>query len=186
MPRELAVVLHVRAYGDSDAIISLFTRAHGRVAIFARGYKSPKKGSTPLRPTYEVSLELGRRAGSDLFTAQAIDLINPHLALSEQLVPLAAATVVLEDCRELFEEGDAEPAAFDLLCEALTQLEREPSLVVLAGFESRLLELIGYRDDTVGAPPGASLAGFTHRGQVLERVSGRRLKARAFLVEVCR
>jgi DNA repair protein RecO (recombination protein O) len=183
--RDTAVVLHVRAYGDRDAIVSLLTRRHGRVTIFARGQRGEKRNANPpFCPAYELSLELRRRVGSELHVASAIDLVNPHLGLGERLDAFAGASVLLEDCRELLAEGDADEAVYTLLCAALGALEkgrRSPAAVV-RDFEQALIGELGYEQPEEADGEAA----FDQHTQLFERLLGRRLKARAFFLEVAK
>ena len=39
---EPAYVLHTRAFRETSMIVEAFSRAHGRVAVVARGAKSPR------------------------------------------------------------------------------------------------------------------------------------------------
>jgi len=177
--RDEAVVLHVRPYADSDAIVTLFTHAQGKAAMFMRGLRSAKRKHS-LRPMYELSLELHKRPGSDLFVPQALDVVRPHLRLSEDLVRLAAASAVLEAYRDLFHEGDADAKAYQGLVEALAMLESEPALTTLTRVLERLAAHIGYE-----APRGAGLlADARAQTEALEQVCGHRLTAHRFFLEV--
>jgi DNA repair protein RecO len=177
--RDEAVVLHVRAYGDSDAIVALFARAHGKVSVFMRGLRSAKRKES-LRPLYEIALELRARAGSELYTAGALDVVRPHLRLSEELVRLAAANAVLEAYRDLFHDGDADAGAYALLIETLSSLERDPPFATLARCAERLAAHIGY------ASPRAvgTLADFRALVDELEHICGHTLAAHRFFLDV--
>ena len=178
-PQEDAVVLHVRAYGDSDAIVTLFAAAHGKVSVFMRGLRSAKRKQS-LRPLYELRLELHKKPGSDLFTAQALDIVKPHLRLSEELVRLAAANALLEAFRDLFHEGDADANAYALLVETLAALETQPTLPTLAGAIDRLAAHIGYE-----APRASgTLADLRRVIDELEHICGHTLTAHRFFLEV--
>lgn len=178
-PRDEAVVLHVRPYGDSDAIVTLFAQLHGKVALYMRGLRSAKRKQS-LRPMYELSLELHRRPGSELFVPQALDVVRPHLRLSEDLVRLAAANAVLEAYRDLFHEGDPDANAYVLLVETLQMLESEPPREILASALERLAAHVGYE-----APRGQStLADVRAQVVALEQVCGRTLTAHRFFLEV--
>ncbi len=177
--RDEAVVLHVRPYGESDAIVALFARAHGRISLFARGVRSAKRKRTaPLQPAYVISLELARKPNAELYTARAVDVLRRHEPLSHDLTRLAAAHVLLEDCRELFHEGDADAAVYEQLRAALAALETDPPLEVVNGFEHGLIDALGYGGQTES---GAGIALFRRRTQSFEQLRGRHLPAREFL-----
>lgn len=178
-PRDEAVVLHVRPYGDSDAIVTLFAQLHGKVALYMRGLRSTKR-KFALRPMYELALELHKRPGSDLYVPQALDVVRPHLRLSEDLVRLAAANAVLEAYRDLFHDGDPDASAYALLIETLQTLESAAPLPTLASTLERLAAHVGYE-----APRGASsLADVRGQVETLEHVCGRTLTAHRFFLDV--
>ena len=178
-PRDAAVVLHVRSYGDSDGIVTLFTLLQGRAGVFMRGLRSHKRKQT-LQPLYEIALELHKRPGSELFVAQALDIVKPHLRLSEELVRLAAASAWLEAYRDLFHDGDADAAAYALLVETLDTLEREPPRVTLSRALEQLAAQVGYE-----APSGqASVREVRSQVTALEQVCGHTLSAHRFFLEV--
>jgi DNA repair protein RecO len=179
-----AVVLHTRAYAEVDAIVALFARAHGRLAVYGRGVRSPKRqNAPPLAPLYEVRLELFKKGQGDLYSARAVDLVNAHASLQTDLVRLSAANVVLELVREMFHEGQHDEAVYDALRGTLSDLEHEPPLAVLDAFEPSLLSALGYAQEARGDDP---LARFKQRTAIFSRVRGRELPARAFLLTMLR
>ncbi len=178
--RQRAVILQVRAYAETDAIVTLFSERLGKVAFYARHTRGPKRKET-LQPFYEIALELRRRIGSQLFTAQAIDISDTHLVLHDKLEQLAGGSCVLEAYRDLFHDGDADAEAFTLLLTTLKALESEPALSVLARFAPTLLAHVGYERP---AKQAQTLAEFRQVVEQLEQVAGHRLHAHRFFLEV--
>lgn len=177
-----AIVLHLRAYGDVDGIVSLFCRAHGRVAVYARGVRSAKRqNAPPFQPLYEVRLELDRKQGSELYSARAVDLMNPHAALQTDLGRLAAANVVLELAREMYQEGQSDPLVFEQISHTLTELEQREPFEVLDDFEHGLLAALGYQQEESGDDARAR---FHERTRIFTKLRGKELPARAFLRSV--
>jgi DNA repair protein RecO len=182
--KDEAIVLHARAYGDADAIVSLFAKVHGRVAVYGRGVRSAKRqNAPPLLPLYEVRLELDRKQGSDLYSARAVDLVNPHAVLQTDLVRLGAANCVLELAREMFQEGQTDELVFERLRVTLTELERGVAIDVLDDFEHELLAALGYQQEEAGDDARAR---FHERTRIFTRLHGRELPARAFFRDVLR
>jgi len=173
------VVLHVRAYGDSDAIVTLFTELQGKASLFMRGLRSAKRKQS-LQAMYEIALELHRRPGSELFVPQALDVVKPHLRLSEDLVRLAAAGAWLEAYRDLFHEGDADASAYALLVETLDVLEHEPPRVTLSSALEQLAAHVGYQ----ALSHDGSLRAVRAQVDALEHICGHTLAAHRFFLEV--
>jgi len=145
LQRTEAIVLSRRDYGEADRILTLYTRAEGKLGAIAKGVRriaSRKAGHLELFTHAELLLARGRNL--DVVT-QAVTL-DPFRALREDLVRMAYACHVAELLDRAVGEGEPSPGTFDLLRDALTGLchAADPSLVVRA-FDLRLLGLLGYR-----------------------------------------
>jgi DNA repair protein RecO (recombination protein O) len=137
---EPALVLHVRPYRETSAIVSLLTAGHGRVPVVARGVRGSKRGNV-LQPFNRLQVSWTGR--SSLFTLTGCDLVR-HAWLSGNA--LAAGFYVLELVSRLLPEHESMPRVFAGACVALEHLEggETPTDVVLRTFEKLLLEELGY------------------------------------------
>jgi len=136
---EPALVLHVRPYRESSAIVSLLTPHYGRVAVVARGARG-KRGSA-IQPFNRIRASWqGRGSLGTLVGAESAG----HLWL--QGSALAAGFYVLELISRLVGERESAPRIYAGACWALECLhDREPEVeVVLRQFEQLLLEELGY------------------------------------------
>lgn len=180
LARQQAVVLQVRPYGDHDAVVPMFAAQHGRVTCFFRGLrKTKKRDQLTLRPGFVLSLELERRPGSDLYIAQALDVLDTNLALSNDLGRLLALNLVVEAYRDAFAEGQNDENAFGLLTATLSALHNTPAHDVVRSFCNELLELLGY-GETIHTSSASDLRFLQMQ---LERVVGRELSAFRFFLE---
>lgn len=153
MNRQQAVVLQVRAYGDHDAVVPMFTSDSGRVTCFFRGLRKPKKrNQLSLRPGFVLSLELEKRPGSDLLSASTIDVLDTHLKLANDLPRLLALNLVLEAVRDGYADGQSDPEGFALLVATLRALGTHPVDAVVPHFCQSLLQLLGYETAHHSAP----------------------------------
>jgi DNA repair protein RecO (recombination protein O) len=179
MSRDEAVVLHARPYGDHDAVVSLFSRDHGRVSVFARGARAQKKKGSMLVPPHVVTLELSRRPSTELFSARAVEIETPHARLSTDLLRVSAANVLLEDCRELFADGEGDRVVYEALKASLDALESASVLDVITAFEGALSRALG-----MGDVSGEPRIVFAQRTRIFSSLRGRDLPARAFFVSM--
>jgi len=137
-----AYVLHSRSFRETSLIVEAFTREHGRVAVVARGAKSPRSRwrnvLQPFRP-----LLLGWNQKSDLGTLTAVDQVASPPALQGQA--LYCGIYLNELLMRLLHRGDPHPEVFERYRHVLSGLASEaPPQTLLRLFEKHLLEAIGY------------------------------------------
>lgn len=191
---EPALVLHVRPYRETSAIVSLLTAGHGRIAAVARGARGGRRGSV-LQPFNQVRVGFTGRGG--LLTLTASELTR-HAWLAGDA--LACAFYVAEVVSRVLTEHDSHPRLFAATCVTLECLQQgdPPPDVALRRFERLLLEELGYgldfrqdadsgdpiepdRDYLLYADSGfvATAAGRGYRGSVLAEIDADRYESRA-------
>ncbi len=149
-----AVLLRAADYGESDRVVTLFTRERGKVTAFARAArKSRKRFGGSLEPFCRLRVELSepRRGAEGLLSLDASMLVESFGRLTESLPKMAVAGYACELCRELLPAHEPFADAFDLLVDLFRTLDEvgpersvDPARAMLA-FELRLLELVGHR-----------------------------------------
>ncbi|HVK78294.1 MAG TPA: DNA repair protein RecO [Kofleriaceae bacterium] len=139
------VVLRTTAVGESDLVVMLYTRAHGRVSAIARGARSSRRRFGGALGMLIVSDHvLGRRLrGGELWSLERAIAIHDRSALAADPIALGHASYALELVRELTPEETPDPAILDLVIELWDALATGPSPRALRGFELRLCELLG-------------------------------------------
>lgn len=136
---EPALVLHVRPYRESSAIVNLLTLYHGRVAVVARGTRT-RRGN-PLQPFNRIRASWqGRGSLATLIGAEP----DAHLWLQGDA--LTAGFYVLELIDRLVRERESVPRVYAGACWTLDRLrDGQPAPeIVLRQFEHLLLEELGY------------------------------------------
>lgn len=141
----LGVVLRVTPVGESDLVVQLFTRDHGRVSAFARGARrSRKRFGGGLEPLVLLAIDLGRRRrGAELWSLDAIEAREDHRALASDPIVLGHAAYGLELVRELAPPEVPEPALLALVVALWRALADGPSPAVLRAFELALCRVLG-------------------------------------------
>ena len=162
---EPGYVLNARAYGDTSLLLEIFTRAHGRVGLVAKGARGPKSRTRallqPLQPlllSWYESGELGTLTGAEA-QAAPVTLVGERVFFAWYLNELLL---------HLLQRHDAHPSLFDCYATALSQLAGDEAEAALRVFEKHLLAETGYGlhldtdlradalyryDDEVGAVP---------------------------------
>jgi DNA repair protein RecO (recombination protein O) len=141
-----AIILATTDHGESDRLITVLTRASGKLKGIAKGARrSQKRFVHSFEPLSLVALKYRESRSSSLVWVEACKLLNPHLVLREDLQRWGYAALLCESIKEMVPEGAKQEKVFALLVEALGRLGEEKdalNVVVLALF--RLLDELGY------------------------------------------
>jgi DNA repair protein RecO (recombination protein O) len=142
-----AIVLKKVAYGDSDLIVTLFSRDLGRISGFARSARVSKRR---FQGAFEIGsvigIEYSEKAGSELVTITGAHALRPIGGAMKSLVRIHAMTVAIELALSFLQERQAAPEKYDLLCEFLIDLsEADPSLWDILAFKFKWLSHSGFR-----------------------------------------
>jgi DNA repair protein RecO (recombination protein O) len=145
--RTAAIVIGSFPLGESDRVVSFFSRDFGRlrgVAKAARRIRSRFGGSLELFTLGQlVFFDTGR---SDLVRIDHFDVTHPFAAVREDLDTLGEAAWVVEIVARTTGERDRQPALYGLLVRALQAMERAtPPGRVAVCFGVRCLDVLGHR-----------------------------------------
>lgn len=118
----LAVVLGGVDHGDSDRVMTLLTRARGKLGAFAAGARrSKRRFAGALEPFTLLEVRLLERRGELLFL-ESCRIVDAHAGLREDLGRIGHAGHAAELCRELCREREAHEGLFDDLVRYLSAL----------------------------------------------------------------
>jgi DNA repair protein RecO (recombination protein O) len=140
-----AIILRRVDQGEADRLITVLTPERGKIRVVAKGARkitSRKAGHIELFARTTLMLAKGRQF--DVIT-QA-DLIDPHLALREDMQRGAIAHYVCDLIERFSQEDHEDRALYALLADALVWLTTASDIVLMARYvEMRLLVQAGYR-----------------------------------------
>jgi DNA repair protein RecO (recombination protein O) len=169
-----AVVLRSIRLGEADRVLHLYTEAHGRVGVVAKGVrKTMSRFGARLEPLSHVELVLHRGRG-ELQTVTAAQLVRSHREAREDYYRFSVGMIGAEAMLRLFSEEEANPRAFTALTRFLDLLDGTPHLAdrptldpLGLAFQLKLLWLAGYLPHVSGcAECGAgpeTLVGYSTR-----------------------
>lgn len=139
-----ALVIRSREYGESDRLLTLFSREHGKIQAVAKGVRKPKSR---------------QRAGAQLFTyadyllhqGKTLDTVNqaspkesfPHLWMDLEKSLAATAMAELLDLATI--PGQSYPELFTLTFSSFFLLEQYEPALVQSAYTLKLLAYLGYR-----------------------------------------
>ena len=143
--RTEAVILKRSDIGEADRLLTIYSPAHGKLRVTAKGARKPqsrKSGHVELFTHAQLLIAKGRNL--DIVTQAQI--IEPFLALRENLERTAYAFYLAELVDQFTEEQLENPPVFDLLLDALRWVGESGDLWLTARFvELHLLSLFGYQ-----------------------------------------
>ncbi len=142
-----AVILNSHDFGESDRIISFYTRGHGRMSGIAKGARrSRKRFVGNLDVLSHITLIFFRSGKSDLVRVEDAALIEGFAGLKSGIERLSEACYLLELVSEMTAEGQAMPSVFEMLLEFIGMLDAGgETSVIMRAFEAKLLSVLGYR-----------------------------------------
>lgn len=140
-----AFVLRVVDYGESDRVVTLFSRERGKVSAFARGARaSRRRFGGALEPFTLLAAEVKGRAGSDLLTLETVAVTRGFGAIRGDLARIACAGYAAELARELVRDHEPHDELFELLLAYLGALDAGPARpTALRAYELGALRAVG-------------------------------------------
>ncbi len=142
-----AVVIGGFPLGESDRVVTFFSRQHGKIRGVA-------KAARRMRSRFAGALELGTlgtlvffdTGRSDLVRVDHFDVVRPFARVRDDLGRLGHAAWILECIGRLTADRDPHPVVYGLLVRALASLEGgAPAGRVAVAFGLRCIEALGYR-----------------------------------------
>ncbi len=122
-----AVVLRSIRYGEADRIVHLYSATRGKIGAIAKGSRRPKsRFGGRLEPFFRLDLVLyeGR---SDLLTVTGASTVEGHARLRSDGAALLAAGRACDTLLRLFDSGEPNQPAYNLLVNYLGLLDSEPA-----------------------------------------------------------
>ncbi len=133
-------VLHARDYRDTSQLVDIFTQAHGRVRLVARGSRSHKKNSVRLSPFCKAYFSWTGRG--ELKTLTDCEPVVNYQLKGEFLI---SGFYINELLWHLLLPEDSHPRLYHHYSESLIALDSKADLeALLRSFELSLLEEVGY------------------------------------------
>ncbi|MGQ9560998.1 MAG: DNA repair protein RecO [Candidatus Oleimicrobiaceae bacterium] len=143
-----AVILRSRRQGETTKILTLYTKAFGKMSVVAKGARSTKSrfwGS--LEPPNQVHVVFYRKETRELQFLSQVDIVDSFPRLRAELGRTALAFIVCEWVLRAEVNEAPQPALFALLVETLRSLDRaERGLKnVVRSFQVHFLEQHGVK-----------------------------------------
>ncbi len=142
-----AVVIGRMALGESDRLVTFYTREFGKVRGVAKAARRPRsRFGSALEPFTQGQLLFFETERSDLARVDAFDIVSSFQAVGEDLERFALGAWVVECLGRLSADRDPSPALYGLLLRTLRALEgrARPARAAFC-FALRAVDLLGHR-----------------------------------------
>ncbi len=141
-----AIVLRTIDYGESDQIVTFYTREYGKIKGIAKGARrSKKRFVNALEPFSCSEINFSRRNPDHLDFIDGCDVFSHFPEIRANLEKTLAASYLIELMDQFTPEHKKSEASFELLYDFLVLLGKRPlSDALLRFFELRLLRIAGY------------------------------------------
>lgn len=139
-----AIVLRRLNFGETDRIVTLYSKERGKISAIAKGSRKPVSrlaGATEMLTHARFALATGKNL--DVITQAEVKDSFPHIR--GDLNRTAHAAYIVEIVDKLVEEHEPNPDLFDLLLSALYLMERpnDPEKITHM-FELQAMKILGY------------------------------------------
>ena len=141
-----ALVLRAYKLGETSKVVTLLSRAHGKLRAVARGARNPRsRYQSSLELLSEVRVSLYGRQGADLFRLGACELLHSAFPLASRDLESSLAVSYFADLIDAFvPEGAADDAVYRLALAVLHAAEARQPLALLSRYlEAWTLRLHG-------------------------------------------
>lgn len=121
--RSEAVVLKSIPYGETSLIVTLFTRARGRISVIAKGARVPgSRFGASLQPLTYSEIVFYYKPGRGVQTLSESSIVEPLLRFQRDVRKLSVGVRVVELVAALLHEEEENPLLFNLLLQVLHYL----------------------------------------------------------------
>ncbi len=145
--RAEGIILRRHDLGETDRILTIYTRDYGKVRAVAKGVRKPasrKAGHVELFMRSDLLMSKGRT----LDVVNQVEMVEAFLPLREDLVRASYAAHFVELLDAFTEDADESRPLYKLLHDGLRWITTTSDLQRTARlYELRLLDLAGYRPE---------------------------------------
>jgi DNA repair protein RecO (recombination protein O) len=137
------IIIRTTDYGETNKIITLYTREWGKIGVMARGAKKPKSRLSSITQLFTHGYFLVQR-GTGLGTVQQGEMITSFRSIGEDIFLTAYASYIVELTDKCTEDRKPNPFHFELLFQTLNYLNEgyEPDILMNI-YEMKMLNVMG-------------------------------------------
>ncbi|KGP90503.1 DNA recombination protein RecO [Pontibacillus chungwhensis BH030062] len=138
------IVIRTGDYGETNKIVTLFTREKGKIAVMARGAKKPKSRLTAITQPFVYASFLVQM-GSNMGTLQQGEVLYSLRSIREDIVKTAYASYMAELTDKLQEQNKPDPFLFQQLLQTFIWITEDKDLdILLFMYEMKMFRKGGF------------------------------------------
>jgi DNA repair protein RecO (recombination protein O) len=138
------IILRTNDYGETNKIVTLYTREWGKYGLMARGAKKPKSRLAAISQPFTYGHFLVQK-GMGMGSLQQGEVITSFRSIKEDIFLTAYASYIVELTDKSTEERKNNPYLFELLCQILTLLNEGYDPDILKNiYEMKMLNVLGH------------------------------------------
>lgn len=147
--RAAGFVLKSLSYGESDLIVTFYSRESGKISGIAKGAKrSKKRFANVFEPFSLTNIIFSRKNRDALAFIESCDIIDHYADIRLDLEKTLTAAYFIDLADHFSPEGKQNEKLFALLADFLSLLARESvSEATIRFFEMRLLKIVGFEPE---------------------------------------
>ena len=137
------IVIRSTAYGESNKVVTLYTRELGKVGVMARGAKKPNSRLSAITQLFTHGYFLVQ-IGSGLGSLQQGEIISSLRSIREDIFLTAYSSYIVELTDKSTEDRKINPYLFELLYQTLHYINEgyDPD-VLMNIYELKILNVLG-------------------------------------------
>jgi DNA repair protein RecO (recombination protein O) len=137
------IVIRTVPYGESNTIITLYTKELGKIGVMARGAKKPKSRFTSITQLFTYGIFVFQK-GRGLGTLQQGEALSSFRKIREDLVKTAYAAYLAELLDRNTSEDEQKPDLFGWLKQSLEYINHgiDPEVITFL-FEMKMMKTAG-------------------------------------------
>ncbi|MDQ0254364.1 DNA repair protein RecO (recombination protein O) [Evansella vedderi] len=168
------LVIRTNDYGETNKIITIFTRENGKVAVMARGAKRPKSRFASSAQLFMYGIFVYQRS-TGVGTLNSADVVDSFREIRSDLKLTAYGAYIVELVDKLTEDNTRNPFLFELVYQTIVHLNEgiDPDIITRI-FETKMLEVAGVtpaldRCSLCGNPESHFVFSMRHSGVLCSR-----------------
>lgn len=137
------IVIRSTDYGETNKVVTLYTREWGKIGVMARGAKKPNSRLSAITQLFTYGYFLIQQ-GSGLGSLQQGEMISSMRSIREDIFLTAYSSYIVELTDKSVEDKKSNPFLFELLLQTLNYLnEGYDADVLMHIYEMKMLNVLG-------------------------------------------
>lgn len=137
------IVIRTIEYGETNKIVTIYTREWGKVGVMAKGAKKPNSRLASITQPFTYGYFLVRKS-KGLGTLQQGEMVQSLRGIREDIFKTAYASYVLELLDKAVENHQPNPYLFEVLLQTLLHMNHGEDLEIMTFiFEMKMLNVYG-------------------------------------------